>query len=168
MPFFTIHCMSTNPTADSPITSPITDAPPTALTPPTLPQMNNCTDLIVNLSTFDSREDIRKENPCVFIAKVCRTFLLSGLTDEQKIAVFKLSLVEGGPAKKWFDGLPEDSKATWNGLTAAFNAHWPERVVVTKMAVEKQDDLRLHTLLEKDLLQKQEHTDSREAYLHIV
>ncbi|KAG6823656.1 hypothetical protein H0H92_009517 [Tricholoma furcatifolium] len=130
--------------------------------------MDNRVDLIANLPTFDGGEDVGKENPHAFIAKVRRTFLLLGLNDEQKIAVFELSLIEGGPAKEWFDGLTGDAKTTWNGLTEAFDTRWPARAVVAKTAAEKQDDLRQHTLAEKDLLQKKELTDGREAYSHVV
>ncbi|KAG6823872.1 hypothetical protein H0H92_008792, partial [Tricholoma furcatifolium] len=164
---FSTHRTNINPIADSPVTSPLTDTPPTPPTP-TAVAMDNRTDLIANLPTFDGGEDIGKENPRAFIAKVRRTFLLSGLTDVQKIAVFELSLVEGGPAKEWFDELSEDDKATWNSLMAAFDARWPARVVVAKTAAEKQDDLRQHTLKESDLLKKQELTDGREAYSHVV
>ncbi|KAG6823971.1 hypothetical protein H0H92_008418 [Tricholoma furcatifolium] len=165
---FTAHRTSFNPTADSPITSPLTDAPPTPPTPPEPVSMNNRTDLIASLPTFDGGEDVGKENPRAFIAKVRRTFLLSGLTDEQKIAVFELSLVEGGPAKEWFDGLAGEEKTSWNELMAAFDTRWPARVVVAKTAAEKQDDLRQHVLKESDLLRKQELTDGREAYSHVV
>ncbi|KAG6852025.1 hypothetical protein H0H87_011279, partial [Tephrocybe sp. NHM501043] len=130
--------------------------------------MDNYTNLIANLPTFNRGEDIRKENPHTFIAKVHRTFLLSRLTDKQKIMVFELFLVEGGLAREWFDKLSGDAKTTWNGLMAAFNVCWPARVIVAKTAAEKQDDLRQHMLLEKDLLQKQKLMDGREAYSHIV
>ncbi|KAG6807162.1 hypothetical protein H0H87_012090 [Tephrocybe sp. NHM501043] len=133
--------------------SPITEAPPTLLTPPALLKMDNYTNLIANLPTFNRGEDIRKENPHTFIAK---------------IMVFELFLVEGGLAREWFDKLSGDAKTTWNGLMAAFNVCWPARVIVAKTAAEKQDDLRQHMLLEKDLLQKQKLMDGREAYSHIV
>ncbi|KAG6806745.1 hypothetical protein H0H92_010157, partial [Tricholoma furcatifolium] len=124
-------------------------------------------DLVANLPTFDGGEDSGKENPRAFIAKIKRTFLLSGLTNEQKVAVFELSLVEGGPAQEWFTGLEDAEKASWESLAAAFDARWPARAIVAKTTAEKQDDLRQHKLGEKDLLQKRELTDGREAYSHI-
>ncbi|KAG6856055.1 hypothetical protein H0H87_008025 [Tephrocybe sp. NHM501043] len=115
--------------------------------------MDNHTDLIANLPTFNRGEDIGKENPHMFITK---------------ITVFELLLVEGGPAREWFDKLSGDAKTIWNSLMVAFNACWPARVIIAKTAAEKQDDLKQHTLLEKDQLQKQELMDGREAYLHII
>ncbi|KAG6807325.1 hypothetical protein H0H92_007995 [Tricholoma furcatifolium] len=125
-------------------------------------------DLVASLPTFDGGEDSGKENPRAFIAKIKRTFLLSRLANEQKVAVFELSLVEGGPAQEWFAGLEDTEKATWESLAAAFDARWPARAIVAKTTAEKQDDLRQHKLAEKDLLQKRELTDGREAYSHIV
>ncbi|KAG6844379.1 hypothetical protein H0H87_007335 [Tephrocybe sp. NHM501043] len=126
---FTIHHASTNQTADSSVMSPITEAPPTPLTPPALPKMDSRTDLIADLPTFNGGEDIGKENPCVFITKWKEHQRGSGLTNSLEMLA---------------------------------------RVIVAKTAAEKQDDLRQHMLLEKDLLQKQELTDGREAYSHIV
>ncbi|KAG6824928.1 hypothetical protein H0H92_005377 [Tricholoma furcatifolium] len=152
---FSAHRSNDPPPAEFSVTSPLTETPPTPPSPIAQAHMEGRADLIAGLPTFDSGKDIGKENPRAFIVKVRRTFLLSGLTDEQKIAVFELFLIEGGPAQEC--------------LTAAFNALWPARAVVAKTTAKKQDDdLRQHRLTEKDLLQKQELMDSREAYSHIV
>ncbi|KAG6813329.1 hypothetical protein H0H92_012142 [Tricholoma furcatifolium] len=134
-----MHRTAPNPTAKSPTTSPLTESPLTSPTPP-----GRC----------------QKGEPSGLHHE--------GLTDEQKIAVFELSLVEGGPAKEWFDELTGDDKATWAGLMTVFDTRWPARVIVTKTTAEKQDNLRQHILKEADLLQKQELMDGREAYSYVV
>ncbi|KAG6838971.1 hypothetical protein C0991_006930 [Blastosporella zonata] len=80
---------------------------------------------------------------------------------------FMYCLHSGGAAEVWYTGLPEDTKANWSLVEAAFNARWPPVKIAAKLTEEFEGELLGCVLLE-EVLGLKECVADREVWSHIA
>ena len=112
-------------------------------------------------------EDDNTIDPRDFLKRVQRYLIATTWEDADKINYFKTWLKSGSAAEQWLRNLEVAKKSTWKNLCEAFKEQWPERPIVQKTTVEKQEELEGEKITEGELGTKVK-MNRVEVYAHIT
>ena len=97
---------------------------------------------------------------------------LEGKFDEEtkeatKFYRFAKNLEPGRPAERWYEALPDQDRASWEALYAAFKRRWPLPTIIEPTREELLEKLSL-TKLEIEDIGVMKERDGDKVYSHVV
>ncbi|KAJ7143060.1 hypothetical protein C8R44DRAFT_196750 [Mycena epipterygia] len=108
------------------------------------------------------------ESPHDFKKKVMQKFMGKGMTDAEKIEALGLGMASGSPADVWFDDPANAAaKASWAGMSAAFDAKWPKRAALRRVGQDAIEDLLAEKLKVEDIGKRMTH-GGVEEFGHVI